>query len=73
MATRSKLNWKLLDTLLPVLEKEGWSLDMIAQDWGIYLARLEAHLIQEVSMATRKPYPERQYANWQELDPLIDR
>ena len=73
MATRSKLNWKVLDSLLPLLEKEGWSLDMIAQDWGISLATLEAHLTQEVSMATRKPYPERQYVNWQELDPLIDR
>jgi hypothetical protein len=58
MATRSKPNWKMLDPLLPIFEKEGWTLPMIASDWGISLATLEAHL-EEVSMpATSKhDYP----------------
>jgi hypothetical protein len=38
MATRSKPNWKVLDPLLRILEKEGWTLAMIASDWGISLA-----------------------------------
>jgi hypothetical protein len=59
MATRSKPNWKVLDTLLPVLEKEGWSHAMIAEDWGISPATLEGHLTQEIGMpATSKhDYP----------------
>lgn len=43
-------NWKALDILLPVLEKEGWTLPMIASDWGISLATLENHLTQEMGM-----------------------
>jgi hypothetical protein len=34
MATRSKPNWKVLDALLPIFEKEGWSHAQIAEDWG---------------------------------------
>jgi len=41
----------VLDTLLPVLEKEGWSHAQIADDWGISLATLEGHLTQEVPMS----------------------
>jgi hypothetical protein len=47
---RSRLDWKVLDRLLPFFEKEGWTLPMIASDWGISLATLEKHLTQEVSM-----------------------
>ena len=47
MATRSKLNWKVLNFLVPILEKEGWSHAMIAEDWGISLASLEGHLDQQ--------------------------
>ena len=55
MASRQKLNWKVLDTLLPVLEKEGWSHAQIAEDWGMSLAALEGHLTQEIGMpATSK-------------------
>src|SRR4029450_11990029 len=55
MATRSKPNWKLLDRLLTVLEKEGWSHAQIAEDWGMSLATLEGHLTQEIGMpATSK-------------------
>ena len=59
MATRSKPNWKLLDTLLPVLEKEGWSHAQMAEDWGISLATLENHLTQETGMPTpsKHDYP----------------
>ena len=59
MATRSKPNWKLLDTLVPVLEKDGWTLPMIASDWGINLATLEGHLTQEVGMPSpsKHDYP----------------
>jgi hypothetical protein len=48
MATRSKPNWKVLDPLLPILEKEGWSHAQIVEDWGIALATLEKYLRQEV-------------------------
>jgi hypothetical protein len=59
MATRPKPNWKVLDPLMPVLEKEGWTLPMIATDWGISLTILEGHLTQETRMpATSKhDYP----------------
>jgi hypothetical protein len=59
MATRSKLNWKVLDPLLLILEKEGWTLDMIASDWGISLTTLERHLTQEVLMPaiSKHDYP----------------
>jgi hypothetical protein len=59
MATRSKPNWKVLDRLLTVLEKEGWSHAQIADDWGMSLATLEGHLTQEIGMpATSKhDYP----------------
>ena len=53
MATRSKPNWKVLDTLLPMLEKDGWTLPMIASDWGISLATLEGHLTQGVSIVKK--------------------
>jgi hypothetical protein len=51
MATRTKPNWKVLDLLLPMLEKEGWSHAQITDDWGISLATLEGHLTQEGSMS----------------------
>jgi len=51
MASRQKPNWKVLDTLLTILEKEGWSHAQIADDWGMSLATLEGHLTQEVSMS----------------------
>jgi hypothetical protein len=51
MATSSKLNWKVLDPLLTILEKEGWTIPMIASDWGISLATLERHLAEEMSMS----------------------
>jgi len=55
MATRSKPNWKVLDPLLRILEKEGWTLAMIASDWGMSLTTLEGHLTQEMGMpATSK-------------------
>jgi hypothetical protein len=59
MATRSKPNWKVLDPLLRILEKEGWTLAMIASDWGISLATLERHQTQEVSMSalSKHDYP----------------
>jgi hypothetical protein len=59
MATRTKPNWKVLDSLLPVLEQEGWSHAQMADDWGISLATLENHLIQEVSMSaiSKHDYP----------------
>jgi hypothetical protein len=59
MATRSKPNWKVLDTLLPVLEQEGWSHAQMAEDWGMSLAILEGHLTQEVSMSalSKHDYP----------------
>ena len=47
MAPRFKPNGKVLETLLPVLEKEGWSYAQIAEDWGISLATLEGHLAEE--------------------------
>jgi hypothetical protein len=53
MATRSKPNWKVLDPLLLILEKEGWSHAQIADDWGISTATLERHLTQEVLMGAR--------------------
>jgi hypothetical protein len=60
MATRSKPNWKVLHTLLPIFEKEGWILAMIAEDWGMSLATLEGHLTQEVPMSgsiSKHDYP----------------
>jgi hypothetical protein len=51
MATRTKLKWKVLDPLLLVLEKEGWSHAMIAEDWGVSPATLEGHLTQEPGMS----------------------
>jgi hypothetical protein len=59
MATRSKPNWKLLDRLLPIFEKEGWSHAQIADDWGMSLAILEGHLIQEIGMPvpSKHDYP----------------
>jgi hypothetical protein len=59
MATRQKPNWKVLDVLLPMLEKEGWSHAQIAADWGIPLATLLGHLTQEGSMSavSKHDYP----------------
>jgi len=59
MATRFKPNWKLLDRLLPIFEKEGWSHAQIADDWGMSLATLEGHLTQEIGMAvpSKHDYP----------------
>jgi hypothetical protein len=59
MATRSKPNWKVLDRLLPIFEKEGWSHAQIAEDWGISLASLEKHLTQELGMPvpSKHDYP----------------
>jgi hypothetical protein len=59
MATRSRLNWKVLDTLLPIFEKEGWSHAQIAEDWGMSLATLEGHLTQEIGMPvpSKHDYP----------------
>jgi hypothetical protein len=59
MATRPKLNWKLLDRLLPLFEQEGWSHAQIADDWAISLTTLERHLTQEVSMSaiSKHDYP----------------
>jgi hypothetical protein len=59
MATRQKPNWKVLDVLLPMLEKEGWSHAQIAADWGISLATLLGHLTQEVTMSavSKHDYP----------------
>jgi hypothetical protein len=59
MATRSRPNWKVLDRLLPIFEKEGWSHAQIAEDWGMSLATLEEHLTQEVPMsaASKHDYP----------------
>jgi hypothetical protein len=64
MAGKSKLNWKVLDPLVLVLEKEGWSLAIIAEDWGIALATLEAHLTQEV------PIVKKTDVNWERFDEL---
>jgi hypothetical protein len=52
-------NWKLLDPLVLVLEKEGWSHAQIAEDWGTSLATLEGHLTQEVGMPSpsKHDYP----------------
>jgi hypothetical protein len=59
MVTRARLNWRVLDTLVPVLEKQGWTLAMIASDWGMTLSILEAHLRPEVSMSaiSKHDYP----------------
>jgi hypothetical protein len=56
MATRAKLNWKVLHRLLPMLEQEGWSHAQIAADWGISLTTLEGHLTQEVTMQSKHDY-----------------
>jgi lambda repressor-like predicted transcriptional regulator len=64
MATRTKPNWKVLDSLLPMLEKEGWSHTQIAEDWGISPATLEKHLTQEATM------PPPRYINWEHFDAL---
>ena len=57
--SRSKLDWKLLTALVPILEKEGWTYAQMAQDWGISLATLEGHLTQEIGMPTppKHDYP----------------
>lgn len=49
----------MLDTLLPVLEKEGWSHAQIAEDWGISLGTLLGHLTQEIGMPvpSKHDYP----------------
>jgi hypothetical protein len=54
----------MLDPLLPIFEKEGWTLPMIASDWGISLATLEAHLTQEV------PIVKKVEIDWQRFDEL---
>ena len=64
MATRSKPNWKVLDRLLTVLEKEGWTHAQMAEDWGISVATLEGHLSQEVSTVKRREI------DWQHFDEL---
>jgi hypothetical protein len=64
MATRSKPNWKVLDTLLPIFEKEGWSHAQIAEDWAISLTTLERHLTQEVSIVKKTD------VDWQRFDEL---
>jgi hypothetical protein len=46
----------MLDCLLPILEKEGWSHAQIAADWGISLTTLIGHLSQEVSMLSKHDY-----------------
>jgi hypothetical protein len=71
MASRQKPNWKVLDTLLPVLEKEGWTLAMIASDWGMSLATLEEHLTQEIEMPvpSKHDYP----ALFEEFDQRLSR
>jgi hypothetical protein len=66
MATRSRLNWKVLDTLLPIFEKEGWSHAQIVEDWGISLATLEGHLDQQEGLMA----PPRRYIDWQCFDEL---
>jgi hypothetical protein len=66
MATRSKPNWKVLDRLLTVLEKEGWSHAQIAEDWGISLNTLEGHLNRE---GESMPTPLREI-DWQRFDEL---
>jgi hypothetical protein len=66
MATRSKPNWKVLDKLLLIFEKEGWTLPMIASDWGISLATLEAHLHREGESMSA---PLREI-DWQRFDEL---
>jgi hypothetical protein len=65
MAIRSKPNWKLLDRLLPIFEKEGWSHAQIADDWGISFATLEKHLTQEVLMSAKE-----RDIDWQRFDEL---
>ena len=62
--SRSRLNWKLLRVLVPILEKEGWSHAQMASDWGIALATLEGHLTQETRMS-----PPR-YIDWERFDEL---
>jgi hypothetical protein len=71
MATRSKPNWKVLDRLLPIFEKEGWSHAQIADDWGMSLTTLEGHLTQEVSMSalSKHDYP----ALFEEFDQRLSR
>jgi lambda repressor-like predicted transcriptional regulator len=66
MATRTKPNWKVLDRLLPIFEKEGWSHAQIASDWGISLATLEGHLDQQEGLMA----PPRRYIDWQRFDEL---
>jgi hypothetical protein len=66
MATRTKPNWKVLDRLLPIFEKEGWSHAQIAEDWGISLATLEGHLDQQEGLMA----PPRKYIDWQRFDEL---
>jgi hypothetical protein len=66
MATRTKPNWKVLDRLLPIFEKEGWSHAQIASDWGISLATLEEHLDQQEGLMA----PPRRYIDWQRFDEL---
>src|SRR5215211_6398276 len=68
MATRpkSKLDWKRLDRLLPIFEKEGWSHAQIVEDWGISLATLERHLDQQEGLMA----PPRRYIDWQRFDKL---
>jgi hypothetical protein len=66
MASRQKPNWKLLDPLVLVLEKEGWSHSQIAEDWGISLATLEGHLNRE---GESMPTPLREI-DWQRFDEL---
>lgn len=59
MATKSKPNWKVLDRLLPIFEKEGWSHGQITDDWDMSLATLEGHLTQEIGMPvpSKHDYP----------------
>jgi lambda repressor-like predicted transcriptional regulator len=66
MATRTKSNWKVLDRLLPIFEKEGWSHAQVASDWGISLATLEGHLDQQEGLMA----PPRRYIDWQRFDEL---
>jgi hypothetical protein len=64
MASRQKPNWKVLDRLLPIFEKEGWSHAQIAEDWCISLSTLEKHLTQEVSIVKKVEI------DWQRFDEL---
>jgi hypothetical protein len=56
----------VLDTLLPIFEKEGWSHAQIVEDWGISLATLEGHLDQQEGLMA----PPRRYIDWQRFDEL---